>query len=610
MLRQETKEEKNSLGEVANYYLDKNHLPTRTYEMYKQAIMLSVAISGAGLYIVIADNYANRIRGLYGDDTFAPIHYILGNCLGSLVVLYNSTDIFLTARDNEVVPSELSDVLDNPFSSEWARRTRDAVIVFFSALSSVPLSMISINYPAQWMSPELIYTQAVVTEIDNTLLHFLPIYLALQNPFFRLPVLPFELMYRYCCYQQSQEEQNRIDSNQVYSFLKQRLIAQLDAAQKQIIFQHVVFKRGQVGPSIYLPPQLEAVIRGEADEDVENMESNRSSTASTLQKLTTIMAYAKPHDPSKEEITTETCSLLPPFLYGAGALLVTLSAIGYLAEPINAVTRWTGSKEEGWLLSFAPVYFFTILLIYFGGNSMQGTYHYLTSWGDDDVKMPLEFKLYSRTALLSMLATFYLSIFSYAGASEMIYTNFSDKQYDDFRPIFLFFAKAGITFLTFTAMTDFVRLILGKFALHCGNDKEKMMIQLNTMINQMKAVGIPLMNGEKLITSLEQLNDNQLSQFGINQKMFWDARNQLIIINDRRSPNHRRLSDFSREHTPLVQREAATPITPAGGRSSYCGCLSRLFNRFSRSKDNPAERPLRYGSDGTTRVRAVSFKSQ
>ncbi len=607
MLRQES-EESNALEEVSNYYLNTTHLPTRTYEMYKQAVMLSVAISGAGLYIVIADNYANRMRGLYGDDTFAPIHYILGVCLSSLTVLYNSTDIFLTARDNEVVPSELSDVLDNPFSSKWARLSRDAAIVFFSALSSVPFSMISINYPAQWMSPELIYTQAAVTEIDNTLLHFFPIYLALQSRAFRLPVVPFELIYQYCCYKQTQEDQNRIDRNQVYSFLKQRLIAQLDAAQKQIILQHVSFKPKQrLGYSVDLSNELEQIVRDHKDE--QDVENNRSSTAVALQKLTTIMAYAKPYDPSQEQTTTETCSLLPPFLYGAGALLVTMSAIGYLAEPVNAVTRWTGSKEEGWLLSFAPVYFFTILLIYFGGNSMQATHHYLTAWGEDETKIPLEFKLYSKTALLSLMAVCYFTAFSYSGASEMIYTNFSDKQYDDIRPLLLLFAKTGIAFLSFTAMIDFTRLIIGKFALHCGNDKEKMMIQLNTMINQMKMVGIPLMNGEKLITSFEQLDDKQLRQFGVNQKMLRDARDQLIAINERQSPNSRRSSDFSREHTPLLQGEDATPITPMPGRSSYCGCFSRLFKRFSSNKENARGRPLRYLRYGSTGTTTVNFKN-
>ncbi len=602
MLRQES-EESNALEEVSNYYLDTNHLPTRTYEMYKQAVMLSVAISGAGLYIVIADNYVNRIRGLYGDDTFEPIHYILGNCLGSLVVLYNSTDIFLTARDNEVVPSELSDVLDNPFSSKWARRARDAAIVFFSALSSVPLSIASITHPAQWMSPELIYTQAVVTEIDNTLLHFPPIYLALQNRAFRFPVLPFELIYQYCCYRQTQEDQNRIDRNQVYSFLKQRLITQLDAAQKKIILQHIRIRRSPRDFNVYISTLLETIIRGEADGDMEN---NRSSTAVALPRLMAILDYAPPYDPSKEQTTTETCLLLPPFLYGAGALLVTLGAIGYLAEPVNAVTEWTGSEKEGLLLSFAPMYFFTVLLIYFGGNSMQRTQHYLTSWEEDQVKMPLEFRLYySKLAFISLVGLCYLSVFSYAGASEMIYTNFSDKQYDDIRPLLLLFAKTGIPFLTFTAMIDFTRLLMGKFALHCGDNNKKMMMQLNTMINQMKTVGIPLMNGEKLITSLEQLRDDQLHQFGINQEMLRGAKAQLVAINKRQSSSNRRLSDFSREDTLLLQEEAATPITSMPKRSSYCGCFSRLFNRFSSSKDNSRERPLRYGSTGTT----INFKS-
>jgi hypothetical protein len=74
-------EESGELEQVPNYYLNANHLSIYIHEMYKQIIILSVAISRAELYSVIADNYANRIKGLYRNDAFASIHYILGNCL-------------------------------------------------------------------------------------------------------------------------------------------------------------------------------------------------------------------------------------------------------------------------------------------------------------------------------------------------------------------------------------------------------------------------------------------------------------------------------------------------------------------------------------------------
>ncbi len=558
-----TDREDTDLEQVVNYYLDPKNLPTRGYEKRKQFIMMSVAVTGAGLYVVLAQNYAKRMHRMHGDTAPSPIHYILGNCLSSLAFLYNSTDFFISARDGEKIPEKLSQLLESPYSSPTTQILHDTTIATLSAISSIPIATLSFIYHAEWMSPSLVWVQTVVTEIDNTLMHFLPIYLAFKNPLYRFPILPFE--YAYSCYRSRRETSDELDQqsqNERYSTIKQTLINELSKAQAKIQLETTTFNPRQLEYRIELNEDLRNILGDHTQKT--DLEEQKATSYSTL------MAYANANrapSPKYNPIIGAIC-------YGTGAVWVTSSCIGYVVQPINALTALTGNQIKGLLISLPSAYFLTVLLAFFGGTSFGRAYQYFTSWGQDQVKIPLEFKLYPKTAVACVAMSLYITYFSYAGANELIYTNFTEKDFGGIRPYLLFFAESGVMFLTMSSMLDLSRLLLNKMALHYGDAQTKKLVQIDTMINQLKN-GIQMMNGEKLATSLKTM----------------PAKSNTTAVNSALK------EPAADETTPLLSSPSRRK------KESYCGCLSRLFARLSSSSSNPRNGdPLEHKSQSLKRA--------
>ncbi len=484
-----------ALEQVVDYYLKGNGHLSLKQELLQQMFLFVVAVSGAGLYAVPADAYAQSEQvGLAG-----RINYIISTCVPALVVLYNSTELFLGMRAMENIPVKLADYLENPFTPRQ-KIIENIVITLGSAISAFPLAAVSFLYPIPGLPEGVIILQSIVVEFDNTILHFLPIKLALQNRLYRLPILPFEFLVKKLinCYLNAEERQKNQLQKQIdkyYQFIKQRFMTHLDQVEGLLSNYGFKFQANCLNYTNHAGEEIEKLYQQEARDPLV-----------LLAKLLELIHAMSPDRPINPPSVTNR--LLRKLVYVPGALWVVSSCAGFLVAPINEMSTLTGSEVMGVGFSAPSVYFLGILLAYFGGNSLQNAYDYLTAWGDNIVKIPQEFKCYPKTSILLIIISMYLSVFSYAAGAELIKDNFTGDL-EILRPGLLVLAKTGLAFLGFTAMLDFFCSILKKFSHYGKNEDAEMVAKLSAALSQLKN-SIQLMKPDKLILSLSELEGTRL----------------------------------------------------------------------------------------------------
>jgi hypothetical protein len=484
------------LATVTNYYLNPVNQPRLAPEAKKQLLLLLVALSGVGLYVTPADQYAQRKSG---DNIGMRINYIIGTCTPALMVLYNATDFFLVMRASDSIPAPLADLLKSHLTATQ-QRFQDIAITIGSAISSIPLTIISLAYPIPGLPQVVSILQAVAVQLDNTVLHFLPIKLAFSNPLYRVPALPLEYIYhKYQNRHQNREQKLVAEQMKVtgmhYQSLKKRLIDTLTGVQKAVQLKGLSFSVRRMGYEVTLPNNIVDIAKGSDAED-------------GMKILLDLVSYQLPGFtlPTSPTLFQKSMSKI---MYGAGATLVISSCVGYLASIVTALTAYTESDILGGVLSLPSMYFLSVLFAYFGGNTGQSFYNYLTSWSRDDIKIPLEFKLYPVTTILLIAFVGYVAPFSYAAANELIENSFADEKWDDVRPVLLVLAEIGVPFLSISAMKDFYVSLLNKFAYYFGNSDEQMIIQLMNMIESLKG-GIQKMSNVRFLESLIHMHPDNL----------------------------------------------------------------------------------------------------
>lgn len=478
-----------ALSKVAQYYLHYQHLPSMQSESAKQILLALVSISGAPLYAIPAYDFAKEN---FGDSDFYNISFIVGTCTPALVVLYNSTDFFLIMRGAQHVPKELLTILINPLTFKQ-RLGRDIAIFTGSLLSAIPLAVISLVYPIPGVPTGVTYTLATAALIDNTVLHFLPIQLAMQQERYRIPVLPLEYGSRFimrCLESAEQKEKKALAEKkmEIYGDLKNRLIGSLMQSQKNISIGGMKFTPSKLAYTAVLP------------DDLKQMAVAPDKTTG-IEKLTSLANYKLP---GTAAVFNYGSSIINELVYGVGAFWVVSSCSGYLAATPTLLTELTGSLGLGVSLALPSMYFLTVLMSFWGGSAAQEIYQYLTAWGSDEIKIPLEFKLYPKSFALLTVFAVYISVFSYATANKLIDDNFSDKIWDDIRPGLVWLSRTGVPYLGLYAMLAFYKTVINKFAMLFGGDDEKTVVRLKNMISSL-VIGIGLMPGEELFLSLKAL---------------------------------------------------------------------------------------------------------
>jgi hypothetical protein len=492
--------ENSSLAQVADYFLNPAHLTSLKDEFKKQLFLFIVAVSGCAVYALPADKYADEE---YDHSVAMRVLFVICTCLPAFGFLNMATDTFLQQRKKErSIPLALNDILQSPLTP-FQQNMKDAGIVVGAALSAVPFTVVSIVYPLPFLPRVVSWLQSAVVGIDNTILHFWPVFLAFQNPFYRFPTYIFESMYAKIKYfrmtaEQRTEKENKAKLAQLVGELKGGINRMLGKSLNNLALHGMNLNTSSLLYELDLP------------DDIHSLLDSRTLPLSKLLALANFHpAASKAEDQQQGRWDRAGVDkVMLPLIYVLGALWVITSCAGYLAAPINQLVSITGSTIGGTIGAVTPSYFFLVLLAWIGGNSLQGVYHYLTHWGEQDVKLPLEFKIYPKTFMFLTLLDAFFASFSYGASNQTIKDNF-EGDLAPLVPALLVLSETGISFVGFIGLFNVYSNLLNKYAQYFGNEEAREIVLIKNMIISLMD-SLPLIKANELLESLEELPEEQL----------------------------------------------------------------------------------------------------
>mgnify|MGYP003402474917 FL=1 len=508
-----------ALNAVIKYHLDGEGHCGLMQEILKWLGLSSVAAFGVIFYYVPAKAYAETICAdpSYKDMPcgFFVINHLAGTLVVAGTILINATNAYLEQLKAGSIPLKLENYLEYPFSAK--RKTAQEIMTFVGSLiASMPFPVLSLVNPVPGLPIALNISEAFLIWMTNTFLHLLPFDLAFKNWLYRLPFLPLEFTIQEIVNallnaEEKQEKELQAQINQHYQTVKQRLINHLDQAQRLLSIYGFRFTGDDY-----------------TNEVKNDMHDIKQQTYSPLQLLTQL--FNRLHEMSPNRTIAPSSRINRFFrqaVYLPGAFWVILSCAGFPMGSYKGMAEYTGDSVSAAVISAPSIYCFGVLLAFFGGNALQNSYDYLTAWKDDSVKIPMPFKLYPKTAVLLIMISMYLSVFSYAAGAQLINDNFNGKL-EFLRPYLLDLAKTGLTFLGFTAMIDFFNTVLSKFAQYGGAEDTQTVASLFEALSQMKA-SLELMKPNLLLDSLAQANASQLKSI-LNIKDKNDLQNFSVTL--------------------------------------------------------------------------------
>jgi hypothetical protein len=446
---------KASFTAAGKYYLTENHRRTLCNELGSQFFLLFVCASGASLYVEPAKAYAKRIN-----EEDRAWMYIVGTCLPSLVVLYVATDTFFKMHASTVVPKALKAQLRNP-QTVAHRIGENALIATLSLLSSVPLAVVSYQYHPEHWSDRLLWAMVAVILLDNTVLHFLPVKLVLNQPAYRWPIYPFELLIK------------KISGFKVASGLRnievqQQLSANLHRAQRKA--EHQTFIWNGWGYDVKVPE----IIRG------------FSNDSDPIKKILSILDQSDRGETLNRKIPACLNTGLRTMLSLLGALWVWFCCVGYYATTLNQFHNMTDNYVKTALITAVPIYILSVLMVFFGISFLSGLYDYFTIWGQHVTKIPAEIKLYPKAFLASMLVNISCLPFCYAASVELIYSGVTYDWALPAQPFLVGCAMSGSIFVSFCAVRDFFMLMSKKHATYFGSEERYLFCEVDERINALR----------------------------------------------------------------------------------------------------------------------------
>lgn len=490
----------NALNAVIKFHLDGEGRSSLTREIFKQSGLFTVAILGVIFYYVPAKAYAESICAdpSYKEIScdFFVINHIAGTMLVAGGILISATNAFFDQKMAEIIPFKLQNYLKDTLTANQ-KLAENAVTFAGSFIASIPFMIITVVNPIPGLPKVIIVLQSGIVGLTNTLLHLLPFKLALKNPLYRAPFLPVEFIFQTISNallneEEKQEKELQQQINRGYQMIKQRLIDHLSQAQKLL--------------SIYGFRLTGCSYTNEIAKDIRDIKELDELPLKLLTRLLTCL-----HERSPNQTISPSGKLNNFFrkaIYFPGASWVILACAGFWGGTFNEMVQLTENKVSGAIIAAPSIYCLGVLLAFFGGNALQNSYDYFTTWKDDTVKIPLAFKLYPKTSVLLIMISMYLSAFSYAAGAQLINDNFNGKL-EFLRPYLLELAKTGLTFLGFTAMIDFFNNVLSKFEQYGGNEDTQTVANLFAALNQMKD-SIQLMTPNLLLESLAQTDEEQI----------------------------------------------------------------------------------------------------
>lgn len=367
----------------------------------------ALAQSSASAVSVIGSlNYLEMTKMIIKNgDKFLLLHHVeyaeVCTVLFSALILLNSMQLLKGWLREENISQDIEGYF--PRRSRFNYYLSNLFILVGSALSSIPLSIIYLNY-----SDDPVVTEAVMEsliEIANTLMHFLPFFVTLYRPPYNWPVLLGNALVsgvKSLFVKNEVAEDLRMDH---IGFLLQKLAARINKAAEQEFAASLTYQ-GLLHWDVY---DLELTT---------NLERAIQET-----KLTPIMQEKDLQLPPPSSAAANAVQVA---VRVSGVGVMEMGCLGYTANVFNTLIREFGTKA-GIAAAAVPGYAYAVLVAFFAEMTSLKTMGTVMTLAQGKLPLTLDDKLFPRYSLLMFLTAAAFGLAAYSGNLQVNKDNFENE---------------------------------------------------------------------------------------------------------------------------------------------------------------------------------------
>ena len=453
------------LDEIANYSLGESPSYSIYYRISKNVFLLLTSGSVSWLYAGPSFIYAKGDLALGYEEA-------IGTCITTSMAIFNAFKPYIDLLEQQYARKQLQRFFAN--RSRLKQYCSNFAIVLGSFLSATPITTATLEYSGSMSAAEL-WFKVIVLQWDNTALHFLPMMLILQKPFFRAPLVPFVKLYELCrnltlTYEELNQRELIKQTREDQLRLKMNLINTLESARKNILDKSLSFDLSTLSFRI-----------------IKSIQYNSNQTSMQLWEEIVKYASLLPSPPSwYSRVCSHSLDLISKAMWGVGCGIVILGGSGYYKNNYEQAQGLTDNPVAIGILTIPTTFVLSVLAGYFGGKAIQGIFDYIASIFRKENEVPLSMKLYPKTTACLLLFAGFFAWFSTGTAEQLVLDSFNEPPWDTIQPFLLNCARYGMQIFGMINLFEVTMYLVKNFALHYGNSDVQAVTALNEKILQLE----------------------------------------------------------------------------------------------------------------------------
>lgn len=445
----------NSTSKLVEYHLGAvNHQPTFCNVMVVQTGLIFCSLAGL-LYAAPAYAYSSKDEERYLN--------VVGTCHMAVLICYVAADMFFRMHLAKQWPDkELDGIVAAPLAKDEFWR-QNVIIGLCAAISAVPYVTTAYTNPPAKFSLGWLFAYVAFVLIAEAVLHFLSVKLTLDHPFYGLlPYKTTQLLNYLGGHEKSLSDLQNIENAKNLKSKRERLERKIKISSSELLTSFV--------PSLGQP-------------DIAKLTEFLHKTGE--EQFFILLNF-------KQSIEKPWPTYIENMARFLGAVTVLSACLGYAANPFLLFMDETNSWWQALLCTFFPLYFFGVLLAYFGdeyGKRILNDFALLIEnsgrlWRGEALQLPLICRLYPvSTFFLIFAVNIPLLIYSPAAAEEMTQLAFQSVVSPEMMTILQVLTKLGTFILAWYAPLDFQMLMLKYFTQYMRTGNMQKIILLSARID-------------------------------------------------------------------------------------------------------------------------------
>lgn len=489
---------KTDLQRLFDHFIKENNGDPIAFERWEKiGLLIQIIGASGGIYV-----YPTAVAWGKGRSLFLAKSVAFSNPASNTLFLANATYALVQSVGVEVKspPEALKDIVKMP--SKSVLRVKHLKMLIGSLICAVPFGINVYLYPFPGCDSKGCLPVSILhAVIANTILHAISwdLILRSENWYYRLPLLPFEKLYRVLtnlCQSDVERALFKIEVRKGAMAKKYKELIKM-ALMGGV---HGIAKRKLLSADEFF--SLEE-LKQEGFSIIDFVKFGQQSITQPLLGQ------------NRQTISQPTFFRKAVGLVGAG--LTIMGGAGWVASPIYLSRQQGLSWPASIAISALPTYSTLVLFSFYGSAISQQLYDYLTTWkGGLKNKFSIEARRHPKKFIGFSVINTYMSIFAFACAQQLISTVFAGDDLDVLRSILFNIALPIFILLSFIPLSSLFDTVLKESVARLGReDDEETLLSRLFLTTFLMCQYLEFLSADSLLNSLNDLTEEEQGVLGI-----------------------------------------------------------------------------------------------